>query len=190
MAAEIWRVIKMAMVKCKECKKEISKSAKKCPNCGVDYPGILPLEHLGGFIVTLAVFGFIFWQLGGVEDIKKLLDYKPGDKPISSARSSSYAVPKSTTKSYNVSVENLELRKDHTNAWSIKGMLRNNELNSIKGHVKIKFLNSKGDVLRSALAPVNGNDSLSPGQAGVFKYTTRPVEFENVTNYDVIFVGR
>lgn len=30
----------MALTKCKECKKEVSSSARRCPHCGVDDPGI------------------------------------------------------------------------------------------------------------------------------------------------------
>jgi hypothetical protein len=40
------------------------------------------------------------------------------------------------------------------------------------------------------MAPVNGNDYLKPNQAGIFEYFTEPSDFKNVTNYDVIFVGK
>ncbi len=48
----------MAMGQCKECKKEVSTSAKVCPNCGVKNPTTKASDVLGGFFVlVLVVFG-------------------------------------------------------------------------------------------------------------------------------------
>lgn len=87
-------------------------------------------------------------------------------------------------------VENVKIKKDNKFAWAVVGMIRNESPSSIKGHVKIKFLNSKGDIVNSALARVNDGDSFGPGQAASFDYFTEPNNFEGVTNFDVIFVEK
>lgn len=46
----------MALVSCKECKKEVSKSAKACPNCGVKDPGITAKDYVIGLGI---IFGII-----------------------------------------------------------------------------------------------------------------------------------
>ena len=45
----------MAMSKCKECEKEVSSKAKKCPHCGVDNPTSKPGDALKGFILIFVV---------------------------------------------------------------------------------------------------------------------------------------
>ena len=52
--------IKMALKPCTECKKEISDTASKCPNCGVKAPFVSSAEHkrvlkfwlLSGFVAA------------------------------------------------------------------------------------------------------------------------------------------
>ena len=46
-------------------------------------------------------------------------------------------------------VENVKIKKEHSNAWAVTGMIRNESSVNIKGAVKIKFLNSKGDVVHN-----------------------------------------
>ena len=46
----------MALVSCKECKKEVSKNSKTCPNCGIDKPGITANDTAKG---CLGVFAFV-----------------------------------------------------------------------------------------------------------------------------------
>ena len=41
----------MALVACKECKKEVASSAKKCPHCGVANPSMGVKETLTGLVV-------------------------------------------------------------------------------------------------------------------------------------------
>jgi hypothetical protein len=56
----------MAQVKCKECGKEISESAKVCPSCGVDLPGV-PDEKIevavkrNNFLQQRWIAGLAFW---------------------------------------------------------------------------------------------------------------------------------
>lgn len=48
----------MALVNCKECKKEVSNSAKTCPHCGVKDPAVGAKQKFIGFLVLVAiVFG-------------------------------------------------------------------------------------------------------------------------------------
>ena len=89
-----------------------------------------------------------------------------------------------------VSVEGLTLKKEHSNAWAIAGKVRNLESSPIKGYVKIKFLDSKGDITKTVKAYVNDMDPIGPGQAGPFEYWTSPSDFSGVSNYQVIFVDR
>lgn len=89
-----------------------------------------------------------------------------------------------------VAVEDLRIDKIASNAWGLVGKIRNLEKRPIKGYVKIKFLDSKGDILHSYKAFVNDNDPLQPGQAGPFKYYTKPEDFNGVKNFNVIFVER
>lgn len=61
----------MAMVKCKECNKDVSSSAKTCPNCGIEAPGeqkastqkpqasISGIQHV--LIGVVALFIIIGW---------------------------------------------------------------------------------------------------------------------------------
>lgn len=52
----------MAMTKCKECKQEVSTSAKKCPHCGVSNPGLSAKEMaIGTAFVVVLLFGFGSW---------------------------------------------------------------------------------------------------------------------------------
>lgn len=96
---------------------------------------------------------------------------------------SSYSEPKTK-------IEDVKIVKEHSNAWAVRGMVRNISSSSIKGAVKIKFLNSNGDILHSHKAYVNDGDPLNPNQAGAFEYFDDPKEFMNVVDFDVEFYER
>ncbi|WP_421898024.1 hypothetical protein [Marinoscillum sp.] len=95
----------------------------------------------------------------------------------------SYSQPKTK-------IEDIKIVKEHSNAWAVRGMVRNISSSSIKGAVKIKFLNSNGDILHSHQAYVNDGDPLNPNQAGAFEYFDDPEEFTNVVDFDVEFYER
>lgn len=61
----------MAMVKCKECKKEVSAKAKVCPHCGVKDPGFNPKDAFKGFIVLAVLVGAGYWYFSGDDDAVK-----------------------------------------------------------------------------------------------------------------------
>lgn len=52
----------MAMTKCKECKKDVSTSAKVCPHCGVKNPGVKTWQ---GFIVLAVIIAIGWFFIGG-----------------------------------------------------------------------------------------------------------------------------
>jgi hypothetical protein len=88
------------------------------------------------------------------------------------------------------SVENVHVDKAYSNAWGVRGLIRNNSSMPITGSVKIKFLNNRGDVIHSYRAFVNDGDPLQSGQAGNFKYFTSQSDFDSITDFEVIFIER
>lgn len=82
-------------------------------------------------------------------------------------------------------VENVKVEKEFKNAWTLKGMVRNNSDHPASIAVTVKFLNAKGDVVHASKAVVNNWDPVNPGQAAVFEYATDPKDFDGVTEYDV-----
>lgn len=58
----------MALITCKECKKEVSKSAKVCPHCGVSKPAATKGDTVKGFFgLVIIIFGAFIW-LGSDND--------------------------------------------------------------------------------------------------------------------------
>ena len=54
----------MALIKCKECKKEISDSAKACPNCGYNKKNYSKLKVFDWFLAFLFIVTLIFqWYI-------------------------------------------------------------------------------------------------------------------------------
>lgn len=45
----------MAMTKCKECGADVSKKAKKCPQCGVDNPGVTTKDYIIGGVAVVII---------------------------------------------------------------------------------------------------------------------------------------
>lgn len=89
-----------------------------------------------------------------------------------------------------IKVENVKINKDNKFAWAVVGMIRNESSSNIKGYVKIKFLNSNGDIVHTTKAKVNDGDSFGPNQAARFDYYTKPIDFDGVTSFDVHFVEK
>lgn len=58
----------MALTKCKECKKEVSTSAKECPHCGVKNPGTTFGQALGGAAIVLAIGWGVFHWIGSGDE--------------------------------------------------------------------------------------------------------------------------
>lgn len=49
----------MAMVKCKECGTEVSNTAKKCPQCGVDHPGVSKTQTAMGCLILIVIISAV-----------------------------------------------------------------------------------------------------------------------------------
>ncbi|HFS1992531.1 TPA: hypothetical protein ACHWTK_001362 [Escherichia coli] len=60
----------MALTKCKDCKKEVSTSAKTCPHCGVKDPGFGAKQKLGGCLVLIIIVAVIMYFIGSGDDEK------------------------------------------------------------------------------------------------------------------------
>lgn len=54
----------MALIKCKECNKEVSDLAKKCPHCGISNPGITAGKMGKGCLVLIVIIAALSWYLG------------------------------------------------------------------------------------------------------------------------------
>jgi hypothetical protein len=65
-------MVKIEMIQCPACKKEISKKAMACPSCGhqIKKPGGInpkdPIHFLGIIIVILMIIGFILIALSNI----------------------------------------------------------------------------------------------------------------------------
>ncbi len=57
----------MALVKCKECKKDVSNKAEVCPHCGVKKPGMNMLVGAAVLVVMVAI-GWVYIQFSGDDD--------------------------------------------------------------------------------------------------------------------------
>lgn len=69
----------MALKPCKECKKEVSSTAKFCPHCGVKEPGIGFKERfLGGLVFVIIVIAIVVSCTGGDKE-----DKNPSSEPTS-----------------------------------------------------------------------------------------------------------
>ncbi|MCX9105894.1 DUF4875 domain-containing protein [Aeromonas veronii] len=57
----------MALVKCKECKKEVSNSAKVCPHCGIKNPAVTAKDYILG-VIGLIVIVFVIKSCTGSDE--------------------------------------------------------------------------------------------------------------------------
>lgn len=165
----------MALINCPECKKEISDSVSTCPHCGfvINEKEKPKKKKKGcftwGLLIIVILLAFFYYYL----------------------KNSTYSTTDSyTTTSVNVSVENVRISKDHSSTWAVKGLIRNKTAYAIKGAVKIKFVNSNGDIVNSKRAYVNGGDFFDSGQAASFEYFADSEEFNDVVDFQVIFYER
>ena len=65
----------MAMKKCKECGNEISKKAKKCPNCGAPVPQAM--FSIGGLIFFAIVGWLVYSSYDSPPETQNTLPYNP-----------------------------------------------------------------------------------------------------------------
>ncbi len=92
--------------------------------------------------------------------------------------------------STNVTVEDIKVDKQLKDSWTISGKIKNISDKAVKGIVKIKFINSKGDIVHKHKAMVNDGDSIVPGNTANFKYSAKAKKFDDVVDYKVEFYER
>jgi hypothetical protein len=93
--------------------------------------------------------------------------------------------------SYAAEVEIGGLNVDQTSNpsfWAIEGSVRNLEGHPIKGYVKIRFLNTQGNIVKSVAAAVNDAQPIEPSEVGAFVYRTFRSYFRGVEDFEVVFV--
>lgn len=76
------------LVPCKSCKKEIAKSAKTCPGCGVKDPGTTPTDIAKGclgFIMFAIVFGVLMNSCGDDENPEPVKVEQPAKVKVNNA---------------------------------------------------------------------------------------------------------
>lgn len=165
----------MSLINCPECKKTISDKAPSCPHCGIPLFKVKNnVKKKRNIPLLLAILLTIF------------VAYYYYNKIIPNPLRENIL----NTENNKYSVENVRISKDYSNAWALKGSIRNNSNSSIKGAVKIKFLNSKGDIVHSNRANVNSGDFISPGQAADFDYFVSPEKFKDVVDFEIEFYER
>lgn len=59
----------------------------------------------------------------------------------------------------------------------------------VAGYVKIKFLNTKGHILKSDATAVNNSKPLEPDENSLFAYRTFKMHFRGVVDFNVVFIG-
>lgn len=57
----------MALVNCKECKKEVSNKAKTCPHCGVKNPAVRAKDTVIGLVAIVVAVTLVMQCMGGSE---------------------------------------------------------------------------------------------------------------------------
>lgn len=101
----------MALVKCKECKKEVSDNADTCPHCGIKNPGITKKDSLigcAGFIVICLAVGF--WLFSDDESDK----IEIANKTLANYRQESISDRQKIVSNF---VSQKKIDKSHTNAF-------------------------------------------------------------------------
>ena len=86
-----------------------------------------------------------------------------------------------------VSVEGATM-KNEFGVWVIEGRIRNLEKHPIRGFVRIKFLDVKGNIVKSVNAFITSRESLAPGQAASFELWTNFPRSAGKLDFEIDFV--
>jgi biopolymer transport protein ExbD len=163
----------MALINCKECNEKVSDKAGKCPKCGIKLKKKTnPFSMILFGVITVFFIVFLLNR-----NSKSEFDYRINKTNNSLEKSK-------------VSVENVHINKENKYAWAVEGMVKNKTSSNIKGYVKIKFLNSSGDITYTTMTKVNDGDYFKSWQSANFDYYTEPSNFDGVIDFDIIFVER
>jgi len=94
-------------------------------------------------------------------------------------------------------VENVRVEKTYPNAWGVCGLVRNLKDHSVKGYVKIHFLDSSGKTYFTTSAYVKDPnhagllfyiqpDWIEPGEVGAFEYWNDPKAFRGLSDSELV----
>lgn len=148
----------MALKQCKECGKEVSDKAKKCPNCGAPVP-----KSVGVFGILLTLFvGFIFF--------KTCSNMEGGSGSASSPTSAtSYTPPEPQTPP--LEVQSWRCDKEHGYAY-VRGEVKNVSNRKLE-HVEAvgTFRTKSGELVKSSDSLIDYNP-IMPGQTSPFSTGT------------------
>lgn len=176
----------MALIRCPDCDKEISDSARACVSCGRPMQQANDLKETKNSANAVNSVGSPAALLCCLLIILLMSCDFPSLPTLVATKQEKSLKPNPATP--RVLVTGVTINKKHSNAWFVTGSIRNLGSYPIQGHVKIKFLSANGDITKSASTFVNAGDSLKPDQSASFEYAARPEDFHNVVNFDVIFV--
>jgi hypothetical protein len=75
-------------------------------------------------------------------------------------------------------------------AYTLEGTVYNQCETKKKGYVKIKFIDSNGDIRHSAMTNVNDGDNFNPKQSAPYSYSAEPDKFVDIKEFEVVFVEK
>jgi hypothetical protein len=89
-----------------------------------------------------------------------------------------------------VTKEFTNVDKSNKYAFTLNGTVYNNCGKDVNGYVKIKFIDSNGDIRHTAKARVNDGDYFSDRQSAPYHYSAKPIEFIDINTFEVVFIAR
>lgn len=160
------------LVKCKTCQKEVSKSAKLCPNCGEKYPGISSKESLKA-LAFIAIFFiiFLFVVIGGK------------DKEVKESHKVFNFTYQEFLQRYNKSIRTLDPKTNIS--FKMKEKTDNGEFLTLQFVSDSELLgmigeaDNKTDAMRSVVFICGGDGSMSSGVTVMFGLASVIMAIEN-----------
>lgn len=118
----------MALVKCKECGKEISSTAKQCPQCGYKEKRMIQKKTIVIALLCVLVIGGMFTLIGTtvLKNVTETHKYKEYDELFSKTKQMMYDNAQEYEK-YCIEIQESE-SKDHVNGVMNYSMEHNEEL--------------------------------------------------------------
>lgn len=158
----------MALIQCKECKKEVSNLAKKCPHCGISKPGMTAKKAGKGCLLLILLILICGWLAGRgdktssttSEPVKQSLDIKNGDvRNFEAIAAEDYSIAgRSRIKIYVLSPEAKTFEeRAATIQQAAKQYLQQEKVNEVTALLEVsKGMATHGVVLASAVYTPDG----------------------------------
>ena len=171
----------MALITCKECGKEISNSAKSCPQCGAKRSS--PLSTVWTVVkVVVAVFvGFVVYQCTSLTN-RSAAVYGPQGTPASP---DSTATPPRTCSPRDFTVSALKFRKEY-DTLTFTGTVTNNGSFACGIQLKVSTYDSAESVIETKDFWPASIRNIAPGGAENFSYFVR--YDKAAKRYDVVSI--